>query len=290
MFLYKTFWDLYKTEYFLYKKRRKFQHVFSAFSGFLIRVPDFFAFFFWLFRWESPFLSFTYPFFLKVFFYLVGYDPYVSFPSVCLFLRILLIKNPFFSEWTILPDMHLFSFRLGIFIFFRMLRQIFLSCLASFSAFFRPPAKNNLLFFHPDHPFSEIFSLRRNNFSCLFYVELRKFSVCFHNFFAFLELFWKKNPLFGVSITQFRTCFSWQSGYFSSFFRGGLRNFSARFDIFCASPEFFQRKNPHFPKWIFRPTEYFLLSPEVIFAPSGRNFHLSGSFLHELNARAPARA
>ena len=44
-------------------------------------------------------------------------------------------------------------------------------------------------FFHPDHPFSEIFSLRRNNFSCLFYVELRKFSVCFHNFFAFLKLF-----------------------------------------------------------------------------------------------------
>ena len=34
--------------------------------------------------------------FFKVFFYLVGYDPYVSFPSVCLFLRILLIKNPFF--------------------------------------------------------------------------------------------------------------------------------------------------------------------------------------------------
>ena len=26
--------------------RRKFRHVFSAFSGFLIRVPDFFAFFF----------------------------------------------------------------------------------------------------------------------------------------------------------------------------------------------------------------------------------------------------
>ena len=50
-------------------------------------------------------------------------------------------KNPFFSEWTILPDMHLFSFRLGIFIFFRMLRQIFLSCLASFSAFFSSACK-----------------------------------------------------------------------------------------------------------------------------------------------------
>ena len=72
--------------------------------------------------------------------------------------------------------------------------------------------KKNLLLFHPDHPFSEIFSLRRNNFSCLFYVELRKFSVCFHNFFAFSELFQKKNPLFSVPITQFRTCFSSSSG------------------------------------------------------------------------------
>ena len=121
-------------------------------------------------------------------------------------------KKSIFSEWTILPYMHLFSFRLGIFIFFRMLRQIFLSCLASFSAFSCPDEKKSAAFFHPDHPFSEIFSLRRNNFSCPFYVELRKFSVCFHNFFAFLKLFWKKNPLFGVSITQFRTCFSSSSG------------------------------------------------------------------------------
>ena len=36
--------------------------------------------------------------FLRVFFYLVGYDSLVSFPSVCLFLRILLIKNPFFQN------------------------------------------------------------------------------------------------------------------------------------------------------------------------------------------------
>ena len=33
MFLYKTFRNLYKTKYFLYKNRRKFRHVFSAFSG-----------------------------------------------------------------------------------------------------------------------------------------------------------------------------------------------------------------------------------------------------------------
>ena len=45
MFLYKTFWNLYKTEYFLYKRRRKLLHVFSAFSGFFMRIADFFAFF-----------------------------------------------------------------------------------------------------------------------------------------------------------------------------------------------------------------------------------------------------
>ena len=32
----KTFRNLYKTEYFLYKKRRKFQHVFSVFSGYIL--------------------------------------------------------------------------------------------------------------------------------------------------------------------------------------------------------------------------------------------------------------
>ena len=143
--------------------------------------------------------------------------------------------------------MYLFSFRLGIFIFFQMLRQIFLSCLASFSAFFLPPTKNLLLFFHPDHPFSEIFSLRRDNFSCLFYVELRKFSVCFHNFFAFSELFQKKNLLFFCFCHRvFRHVFPDNPDIFQVFFVGKLRNFSARFDIFCASPEFFQKKNPLF--------------------------------------------
>ena len=51
MFLYKTFWNLYKTKYFLYKNRRKFRHVFSAFSGsfyadcgfFLLFSLDFFG-------------------------------------------------------------------------------------------------------------------------------------------------------------------------------------------------------------------------------------------------------
>ena len=107
--------------------------IFYSDSGFFLGVPC-------LFEWKSPVFSFTYPFFKSVF-YLVGYDSLVSFPSVCLFLRIFFDKKSIFSEWTILPDMHLFSFRLDIFIFFRMLRQIFLSWLASFSAFFPSACK-----------------------------------------------------------------------------------------------------------------------------------------------------
>ena len=45
MFLYKTFWNLYKTKYFLYKNRRKFRHVFSAFSGSFYADCGFFCFF-----------------------------------------------------------------------------------------------------------------------------------------------------------------------------------------------------------------------------------------------------
>ena len=63
MLLYKTFRNLYKTKYFLYKNRREFRHVFLAFSGsfyadcgFLGGVPC-------LFEWKSPVFSFIYPFF-----------------------------------------------------------------------------------------------------------------------------------------------------------------------------------------------------------------------------------
>ena len=122
--------------------------------------------------------------------------------------------------------MHLFSFRLDIFIFFRMLRQIFLSCLVSFSAFFRPDEKKSAAFFSSGSSvFWDLFRFVGIIFPAFFLCRVRNFSVCFHNFFAFLELFWKKNPLFSLSVTQFRTCLSWQSGYFSSFFRGETEKF-----------------------------------------------------------------
>ena len=41
----KTFRNLYKTEYFLYKKRREFQHVFSVFSGYILSGPRTFLLF-----------------------------------------------------------------------------------------------------------------------------------------------------------------------------------------------------------------------------------------------------
>ena len=40
-------------------------------------------------------------------------------------------------------------------------------------------------FFHPDHPFSEIFSLRRDNFSCLFPSGTEKFFILFPYFLRF---------------------------------------------------------------------------------------------------------
>ena len=49
----KTFRNLYKTEYFLYKKRRKFQHVFSDFPVFSYSDPGFFCFFLLTFSVEK---------------------------------------------------------------------------------------------------------------------------------------------------------------------------------------------------------------------------------------------
>ena len=202
MFLYKTFWNLYKTKYFLYKNRRKFRDVF----------------------------------------YLVGYDSLISFPSVCLFLRILSIKNLFFQNE---PSFLICIYSLFVWIFsyfFGCYGRFFCPASHPFLHFFRPLAKNNLLFFHPDHPFSEIFSLRRNNFSCLFYVELRKFSVSFDIFYASPEFFQKKNPLFSLSITQFQTFFPCHRDNFHVFSRAGKEIFLPVFIIFVLFPGLFKRK------------------------------------------------
>ncbi len=49
----KTFRNLYKIEYFLYKKRREFQHVFSDFPVFSYSDPGFFCFFLLTFSVEK---------------------------------------------------------------------------------------------------------------------------------------------------------------------------------------------------------------------------------------------
>ena len=209
-------------------------YFFYSDSGFFGGVPC-------LFEWKSPVFSFTYPFFKSVF-YLVGYDSLVSFPSVCLFLRILLIKNLFFQNEP--------SFRKCIFSLFVWVFSYFFRC---FGRFFCPASHPFLhfsfrlrkicCFFHPDHPFSEIFSLRRNNFSCLFYVELRKFSVCFHNFFAFSELFQKKNLLFFVSVIGFSGMSFLTIRIFFKFFSwGNWEIFLPVFIIFALFPGLFKGK------------------------------------------------
>ena len=187
--------------------------------------------------------------------------------------------------------MHLFSFRLDIFIFFRMLRQIFLSCLASFSAFFRPLAKNNLLlFFIRIIRFLRFFRFVGIIFPAFFMWSWENFLSVSIIFLLSWNFFERKIRFFCFPLPNFGHVFPDNPDIFQVFFVGKLRNFSISSPYLYASPEFFQRKNPHFPKWIFRPTEYFLLSPEVIFAPSGRNFHLSGFFPHGPDARAPSRA
>ena len=73
MLLYKTFWNLYKTKYFLYKNRREFRHVFSGFSGSFYADCGFFCFFLSTFpveksvffnptvrQWQNLFLSAVY--------------------------------------------------------------------------------------------------------------------------------------------------------------------------------------------------------------------------------------
>ena len=144
------------------------------------------------------------------------------------------------------------------------------------------------------HIFSDApadFSVLPRILFCIFSVRLQKIICCFF-----------------IRIIRFLRFFRFVGIIFPAFSRVELRNFSARFDIFCASPEFFQRKNPYFPEWIFGPNEHFFPSsgsisgffschpiknsilPEVFFASSGRNFHLSGSFPHGPDSRALARA
>ena len=144
------------------------------------------------------------------------------------------------------------------------------------------------------HIFSDAtadFSVQPRILFCIFSVRLQKIICCFF-----------------IRIIRFLRFFRFVGIIFPAFSRVELRNFSVRFDIFCASPEFFQKKNPLFSAWISLADDPFFPSsgsifrffschpiknsilPEVFFALSGRNFHLSGSFLHEPDERAPARA
>ena len=168
MLLYKTFWNLYKTKYFLYKNRRKFHHVFSEFSGSFYADCGFFAFCSWLFRWKNPFFL-TRP---SVNDRIYSYRPYIF--------------HAFFGWFD-----KFFSFFSRAFLRFSVRLQ-----------------KNLLLFFIRIIRFLRFFRFVGIIFPAFFRAELRNFSSHSRIFCASPEFFQKKNPLFGGSITQFRTCFS----------------------------------------------------------------------------------
>ena len=127
--------------------------------------------------------------------------------------------------------MHLFSFRLDIFIFFRMLRQIFLSCLASFSAFFRPLAKNNLLLFFiriirflrffrfPLPSFGYVFPCHRDNSHVFSRAGKEIFLPVFIIFALFPGLFKGKILIFRNEFSVRTNIFSLPRGVFPDFFR-----------------------------------------------------------------------
>ena len=151
-------------------------------------------------------------------------------------------KNPFFLTRPSVND-RIYSYRPYIFHAFFGWFDKFFSFFSRAFLYFSFRLRKICCFFHPDHPFSEIFSLRRNNFSCLFYVELRKFSVCFHNFFAFSELFQKKNLLFFVSVIGFSGMSFLTIRIFFKFFSwGNWEIFLPVFIIFALFPGLFKGK------------------------------------------------
>ena len=184
-----------------------------------------------LFEWKSPVFSFTYPFFKSVF-YLVGYDSLVSFPSVCLFLRILLIKNLFFQNEP--------SFRICIYSLFVWIFSYFFGCYGRFFCpdshpflhFFRPLAKNNLLFFIRIIRFLRFFRFVGIIFPAFFMWSWENFLSVSIIFLLSRNFFKRKICFFLFLSSGFQACLSWQSGYFSSFFRGETEKFFCPFRYF----------------------------------------------------------
>ena len=110
----------------------------------------------------------------------------------------------------------------------------------NFSAFFPvlfcifPSAcEKSAAFFYPDHPFSEIFSLRRNNFSSLFPSGTEKFFCPFRYFLRFSWIFSKEKSLFsGMNFRSERTFFPFLGEYFQIFFVSSDKEFHPSRGIF----------------------------------------------------------
>lgn len=86
------------------------------------------------------------------------------------------------------------------------------------------------------------FSLRRNNFSCLFPSGTEKFFISFPYFLCFSWIFSKEKSAFSLSITQFQTFFPCRRDNFHVFFRAGKEIFLPVFIIFALLLEFSGRK------------------------------------------------
>ena len=245
MFLYKTFWNLYKTKYFLYKNRREFRHVF----------------------------------------YLVGYDSLISFPSVCLFLRILLIKNLFFQNE---PSFLICIYSLFVWIFsyfFGYYGRFFCPVSYPFLYFSVRLRKNLLLFFIRIIRFLRFFRFVGIIFPAFSRVELRNFSSHSRIFYASPEFFQKKNPLFRFPLPSFRHFFLAVGIIFMFFsvqgkkFFSPFSSFSRFFWNFPAEKSSFSGMN--FPsERTFFPFlgEYF----RIFFVSSDKEFHPSGNLFRSI--------
>ena len=98
-------------------------------------------------------------------------------------------------------------------------------------------------FFHPDHPFSEIFSLRRDNFSCLFMWSWENFLSVSIIFLLSRNFFKRKICFFFVSVIGFSGMSFLTIRIFFKFFSWGNWEIFLPVSIFFALLlNFFKRK------------------------------------------------
>ena len=143
-----------------------------------------------------------------------------------------LIKNLFFQNEP--------SFRICIYSLFVWIFSYFFGCYGRFFCpdshpflhFFRPLAKNNLLFFIRIIRFLRFFRFVGIIFPAFFMWSWENFLSVSIIFLLSRNFFKRKICFFLFLSSGFQACLSWQSGYFSSFFRGETEKFFCPFRYF----------------------------------------------------------